>query len=40
MEERAVAGKRALDAWFHWCRTELGDVGVGVFRKLMTSLVD
>ena len=24
----------------HWYRTELGDVGVGVFRKLMTSLVD
>ena len=40
VEERAMAGKRALGAWFHRCRTELGDVGVGVFRKLMTSLVD
>ena len=29
-----------MGAWFHRCRTELGDVGVGVFRKLITSLVD
>ena len=27
-------------AWLHWCRTELGDIGVGVFRKLMASLVE
>ena len=40
MEERAVAGKKALGAWFHCCRSELGDVGVGVFRKLMSSLVE
>ena len=26
VEERAIAGKRALGAWFHRCRTELGDV--------------
>ena len=31
--------KKALGAWFHQCRTELGDIGVGVFRKLMASLV-
>ena len=37
VEERAVVGKKALGAWFHWCRSELGDVGVGVFRKLMSS---
>ena len=40
VEERAVAGKKALGAWFHWCRSELGDVGVRVFWKLMTSLVE
>ena len=28
VEERAWAGKRALGAWFHRCRTELGEVGV------------
>ena len=40
VEERAVAGKKALGAWFHRCRSELGDIGVGVFRKLMSSLVE
>ena len=40
VEERAVAGKKALGAWFHRCRSELGDVEVGVFRKLMSSLVE
>ena len=40
VEVRAVAGKKALGAWFHHCRSELGDVGVGVFRKLMSSLVE
>ena len=40
VEERALAGKKALGAWFHRCRTELGDIGVGVFRKLMASLVE
>ena len=40
VEERALAGKKALGAWFHRCRTELGDIGVGVFRKLKSSLVE
>ena len=40
LEERAVASKKALGAWFHRCRSELGGVGVGVFRKLMSSLVE
>ena len=26
--------------WFSQCRVELGDIGVGMFRKLMTSLVE
>ena len=26
--------------WFSRCRVELGDIGVGTFRKLMTSLVE
>ena len=38
VEERALAGKKG--AWFHRCRTGLGDIGVGVFRKLMASLVE
>ena len=25
---------------FHRCRMELGDIGVGVFRKLMASLLE
>ena len=40
VEERAMAGKRTLGGWFHRCRTKLGDVGVGMFSKLMTSLMD
>ena len=40
VEEKAFAGKNALGAWFHRCRTELGGIGVGVFRKLMASLVE
>ena len=39
VEERAVAGKKALGAWFHRCRSELGDVGVGVFRKLTYVII-
>ena len=35
-----MASKKALGAWFHRCRSELGDVGVGVFMKLMSSLVE
>ena len=35
-----MAGKKALEAWFNRCRVELGDIGVGTFRKLMTSLVE
>ena len=35
-----MAGKKALAAWFHRCRSELGDIEVGVFRKLMSSLVE
>ena len=40
VEERAVAGKKALGAWLHRCKSELGDIEVGVFRKLMSSLVE
>ena len=40
VEERGVAGKKALGAWFQCCRSELGDIEVGVFRKLMSSLVE
>ena len=40
VKERALVGKNALGAWFHRCRIKLGDIGVGVFRKLMASLVE
>ena len=40
VEEKAMAGKKALGVWFSRCRVELGDIGVGTFRKLMTSLVE
>ena len=35
-----MAGKKALGAWFQRCTAELGDIGIGTFRKFMTSLVD
>ena len=31
---------KALGAWFSRCRVELGDIGVGTCRKLMTLLVE
>ena len=40
VEERGVACKKALGAWFHRCRSELGDIGMGVSRKLMSSLAE
>ena len=40
IEEKAVAGKKALGAWFNLCRVDLGDIGVGTCRKLMSSLVE
>ena len=40
VEEKAMAGTKALGAWFSRCRVELGDIGVGAFRKLITSLVE
>ena len=38
-EDRAAAGKRALGSWLGRCRREVGDVGVGTFKKLLNSLV-
>ena len=40
VEEKAAAGRRALSAWLNRCKTEVGDVGVGIFKKLMSALVD
>ena len=40
VEEKAMAGKKALGAWSSQCRVELGDINVGTFRKLMTSLME
>ena len=35
-----MVGRKALGAWFSRCRMELGEIGVGTFRKLMTSVVE
>ena len=40
VEEKAAAGRRALGVWMNRCKTEVGDVGVGTFKKLMSALVD
>ena len=40
VQEEAMAGKKALGAWFSRCRVEVGDTGVGTFRKLMSSLME
>ena len=40
VEEKAVAVRRALSAWLNRCKAEVGDVGVGMFKKLMSALVD
>ena len=40
VEEKAAAGRRALSAWLNRCKAEVGDVGIGVFKKLMSALVD
>ena len=40
VQDKVVAGKKALGAWFQWCRVEVGDIGTGTFKKLMSSLVE
>ena len=40
VEDKAESGRRALGACLQRCRAEIGDVGVGVFQKLMGSLVE
>ena len=40
VEDKAKAGRRALGARFQRCRAEMGDVTVGIFRKLMEPLVE
>ena len=40
VEEKAAAGRRALSAWLNRCKAEVGDVGVGILKKLMSALVD
>ena len=32
--------KKALESWFSRCRVEVGDIGVGTVRKLMTLLME
>ena len=33
VQDEVVAGKKALGAWFQWCRVEVGDIGIGKFKK-------
>ena len=40
VEEKAAAGRRALSVWLYRCKAEVGDVGVGIFKKVMSALVD
>ena len=40
VEEKAAAGRRGLSAWLNRCKAKVGDVGVGIFKKLMSALVD
>ena len=40
VEEKAAAGRRAPSAWLNRCKAEVGDVGVGNLKKLMSALVD
>ena len=41
VEERVVAGKKALGAWFSRCEEQkVGDISVGTFGKLMALLVE
>ena len=40
VEEKAAAGRRALGAWLSRCRVEVGNVEIGTFKKLMSTLVN
>ena len=40
VQDKVVAGKKALGAWFQPCRVEVGDIGTRTFKKLMSSLVE
>ena len=39
VEEKAAAGRRALSTWLNRCKAEVGDVGVDIFKTLMSALV-
>ena len=34
MKDKAEAGRRAIGACLLRCRSEIGDVAIGIFRKL------
>ena len=40
MEGKAAAGRRSLSAWLNRCKAEVGIARVGIFKKLMSALVD
>lgn len=39
LEKRVESGKAALNGWLQRCRSAVGEVHVGTFRKLMESMV-
>ena len=40
VEDRAEAKSITLGACFQQCRAEIGNMTVGIFRKLMVSLIE
>ena len=40
VQEKTMAGKKALGAWLSRCKVEVGNIGVGTFRKLISSLAE
>ena len=39
VEDKVAIGRRTLGAWLHRYQQEVGDIGVGAFKKLFSSLV-
>ena len=40
VQDKVVAGKKALGAWFQRCRVEVGGIGTGMFKNMMSLLVE
>ena len=40
VEDKDVNGKKGLGGWFQWCNVKMGEVEIGTFMRLMSSLVE